>query len=202
MGIAEVVAGTSFISGRSQSAGMVQCEMCGTETASPNRVKIEGAELDVCDECTDFGTEVKQDTGASTTSTKYSTDSSGSSSGSATSGSGAGSSGSGGGGSSRRRQDMFDEMDEVVQDYDDRIRQAREAAGLSQEELAKKLNEKASLIRKLERGGVLPSDDVQTLLERELGIDLSAGSGGEDSDWDTSSATDGLTLGDMVEHDS
>ena len=38
---------------------MVQCEMCGTETGSPKTVKIEGAELDVCDDCADFGTEVQ-----------------------------------------------------------------------------------------------------------------------------------------------
>jgi putative transcription factor len=112
---------------------MVQCEMCGTETADPNRVKIEGAELDVCDECTDFGTEVKTEETQSTTSTKYSTSSSSESSTSSSSRS----SGGGGGG---RSSDMFDDIEELAQDYDERIRNAREAAGLSQEQLAKQLN--------------------------------------------------------------
>ncbi|MFB6088130.1 MAG: multiprotein bridging factor aMBF1 [Haloarculaceae archaeon] len=183
---------------------MVQCEMCGTETNSPNRVKIEGAELDVCDECTDFGTEVKQDTGSGSTSTKYSTGSSSSSSASGSSSSSSTSSGTGGGtgGSSRRREDMFDEMDELAQDYDQRIRSAREKAGLSQEELAKQLNEKASLIRKLEHGDTLPSDDVQNKLEGALDIDLSAGGGTEETEWESEASGEGLTLGDMVEHDS
>jgi len=169
---------------------MVQCEMCGTETASPNRVRIEGAELDVCDECTDFGTEVTTDEPESTTSTKYSTGSSGSSS------SESSTSSSGGSG---RRQDMFDDMEELAQDYDDRIRNARESAGLSQADLANQLNEKASLIRKLEHGDTLPSDDVQHKLERALDIDLTAGGGAEDAEWESDSATGGYTLGDMVE---
>jgi putative transcription factor len=174
---------------------MVQCEMCGTETASPNRVKIEGAELDVCDECTDFGTEVRTEETQSTTSTKYSTGGS-SSTGSTSSSSGSTSGGGTGGG---RRRDMFDDMDELAQDYDDRIRNAREAAGLSQEDLAKQLNEKASLIRKLEHGDTLPSDDVQRKLERALDIDLTAGGDTGDTEWESDSATGGYTLGDVVE---
>ncbi len=170
---------------------MVQCEMCGTETGSPKTVKIEGAELDVCDDCADFGTEVKTEQ-SSTTSTKYST-----SSGSSSSSSSGGSSGTTGGGGGSRR-DMFDEMDEVVQDYDDRIRTAREAENLTQEELADQLNEKASLIRKLERGDVLPSDTIQRKLERALDIDLSMGGSGDDSEWSGGSSTGGTTLGDVV----
>ena len=88
-------------------------------------------------------------------------------------------------------------MDEVVQDYDDRIRNARESEGLTQEELADQLNEKSSLIRKLERGGVLPSDTVQRKLEKALGLTLSEGGSG-DSEWSSDSATGGTTLGDVV----
>jgi len=177
---------------------MVQCEMCGTETSSPTRVKIEGAELDVCDECADLGTEVKtQDTGG-TTSTKYSTGSSGSST---ASGSGGGTTSSAGGGSggSRPGSDMFDDIEDLAQDYDDRIREAREAAGLSQGDLAKNLNEKASLIRKLEHGDTLPSDEVQRKLERALDIDLSAGGGAEETEWEGGASSGEYTLGDMVE---
>ena len=174
---------------------MVQCEMCGTETGSPKTVKIEGAELEVCDDCADFGTEVRTEE-TSSTSTKYSTSSSGGSSSSSGSGSSGTTTTSGGGGGSRR--DMFDEMDEVVQDYDDRIRSARESEGLTQEELADQLNEKASLIRKLERGDVLPSDSIQRKLERALGIDLSMGGSSDDAEWSGGSSTGGTTLGDVV----
>jgi putative transcription factor len=173
---------------------MVQCEMCGTEVPNPKTVKVEGAELDVCDECADFGTEVKQDS-SSTTSTKYSTSSSGSS-GSSGGSSGSGSSGGSSGG--RRRRDMFDEMEELASDYDDRIRNAREAAGLSQEELANELKEKASVIRKVERGDSLPSDDVREKLEKELGISLTESGDSSDEEWSSSGDGAGLTLGDKV----
>ncbi|MHC3438313.1 multiprotein bridging factor aMBF1 [Natrialbaceae archaeon A-gly3] len=175
---------------------MVQCEMCGAETSSPKTIKVEGAKLDVCSNCTDFGTEVKT-TSSSSSSTKYSTSSSGSGSGGSTSSSGGSSSSSGG---SRRRSDMFDDMDEIATDYDDRIRRARENEGLSQSELANKLNEKASLIRKLERGDTLPSDQVQSKLESHLGVNLTGGSGGgdEDAEWEGGSSSGSYTLGDVV----
>jgi len=173
---------------------MVQCEMCGADTQSPTTVKIEGAELDVCSECTEFGTEVRQQS-SSSTSTKYSTASdSGAASGSASSSAG----GSSTGGSTSRRRDMFDEMDELVADYDQRIREARESRSLSQEELAKQLNEKASLIRKLERGDMLPSDEVQTKLERSLEISLVESGSGEETEWEGGSSTGSYTLGDVV----
>jgi putative transcription factor len=93
---------------------------------------------------------------------------------------------------------MFDDMDDLAQDYDDRIRQARESKGLSQSDLADELNEKASLIRKLEKGQTLPSDKVQNKLERFLGIDLAGGADVEE-EWEAESSTGTTTLGDVVE---
>lgn len=88
-------------------------------------------------------------------------------------------------------------MDELAGDYNERIRAAREQEGLSQEELAKSLNEKASLIRKLERGDVLPSDDVQQKLERHLDITLTEGGDDADEEWGSSGSMT-QTLGDVV----
>lgn len=171
---------------------MVQCEMCGAETASPKTVKIEGAELQVCDECADFGTEVTQQS-TSSTSTKYSTSSSSGSSSSQSS-----TSTSGGSSGGRRRRDMFDEMEELASDYHTRIRSARENADLTQEELANSINEKVSLIRKLEHGDMMPSDEVQKKLERRLDISLAGGDEAGDEDWESEGSDSGLTLGDMV----
>ena len=171
---------------------MPQCEMCGAEQASLTTTKVEGAELELCSSCTDFGTEIR-DESTSSGGGKYSTSSStGKSSGSSSSGS-RGSSGSSG---STRPRDMFDDMDEIATDYDDRIRTAREYRGLSQEELADQLNEKASLIRKLERGDTLPTDDIQRKLERALDISLVEGEE-VDAEWETSDAGT-MTLGDVV----
>jgi len=93
---------------------------------------------------------------------------------------------------------MFDEMDEIAQDFDDRIRKARESNGLSQRELAQQLNEKASLIRKLEQGNSLPSDDVRKKIEGALGIELSAGGSSDDTEWSGGSSDGSYTLGDVV----
>jgi putative transcription factor len=91
---------------------------------------------------------------------------------------------------------MFDDMDEIATDYDDRIRQARESRDLSQEQLADQLNEKASLIRKLERGDTLPTDEIQQKLERALDVSLAEGEE-VDEEWETNDAGT-MTLGDVV----
>lgn len=172
---------------------MPQCEMCGAEKASLTTTKVEGAELQLCDDCKEFGTEVRT-RDSSSSSTKYSTSSSSGKSSSSSSTSGSSSSG---GGSRSRRRDMFDDMDEIAADYDARIREARESRGLSQEELANDLNEKTSLIRKLERGDVLPSDSVRKKLERKFEFSLVEGADADDSDWSSGSGTT-TTLGDVV----
>jgi TIGR00270 family protein len=164
--------------------------MCGAEQASLTTTKVEGAELELCNSCTDFGTEVREEPSSSGGS-KYSTSSS---SGTTSSSSSSGSSGSSGG--SGRPRDMFDDMDEIATDYNDRIRQARESRDLSQEQLADQLNEKASLIRKLERGDTLPTDEIQQKLERALDVSLVEGEE-VDEEWETSDAGT-MTLGDVV----
>ncbi|MFB6187461.1 MAG: multiprotein bridging factor aMBF1 [Halobacteriaceae archaeon] len=172
---------------------MVQCEMCGQETESPKTVKVEGAKLQVCADCTDFGTEV-QTSESSSSSTKYSTSSEESTTSTSSSSQQQQSSQS-----RQQSTDLFDEMDEITPDYDQRIRNAREANDLSQADLADEINEKASLIRKLERGEILPSDNVQKKLERRLDISLTGSAGSEDEEWSTEGQGEGLTLGDMVE---
>ncbi len=90
-------------------------------------------------------------------------------------------------------------MDEIATDYDDQIRRAREREGLSQSELANKLNEKASLIRKLERGETLPSDSVQSKLERFFDISLTEDrTSADESEWSGGASTGSYTLGDVV----
>jgi len=169
--------------------------MCGASESSLTTTKVEGAELDLCENCKGFGTAVKTQQ-SSSSSSKYSTSSS---SGTSSSGGSSGSSGGGGSsGSTRRKKDMFDDMDELAADYDDRIRNGRESINLTQEELANQLNEKASLIRKLERGDILPSDDVMTKLEKKLEITLTEGADVEDTEWSSGSGQS-MTLGDVDE---
>ncbi len=60
----------------------------------------------------------------------------------------------------------------VVSDYALRIRSAREQSGMTQKEFALKLNEKESIIHKLENGLFVPPIDLAKKLERLLRIKL------------------------------
>jgi putative transcription factor len=61
---------------------------------------------------------------------------------------------------------------ELVEGFDVTIRQAREKLGLSHEELGKRINEKVSLLRKIETGKMTPDNRLATMLEHALKIKL------------------------------
>ena len=76
-----------------------------------------------------------------------------------------------------RKRKIYRLMDEelsveIVPDFGKRVRDAREKLGLKQEELAKRINEKVSLLRRIERGELVPEDRVRQKLERVLNISL------------------------------
>ena len=63
-------------------------------------------------------------------------------------------------------------MQVVVSNYGSLIKNAREKMGLKQEELAKKLNEKESIIQKIETANFKPGMKLAKKLERFFGIKL------------------------------
>lgn len=63
-------------------------------------------------------------------------------------------------------------MEILVQDYPKLIKSKREALGLTQEDFAKKINEKSSLIHKIESGHFEPNVELARKLERFLKIVL------------------------------
>ena len=72
-----------------------------------------------------------------------------------------------------KRSVIKDEVEEkIVSDYSSKIRIAREGKGLKQEDFAKMLNERASLVNKWESGNLRPRINVARKLERLLGIKL------------------------------
>ncbi len=136
-----------------QSAKIL-CEMCGAAIHGPPKtVRIEGAELDVCSQCAKYGTEVQKQKkpeprkggpAARTVATPV-----------------------------RKTRDVLDLIEgEIVDDYGERIRKARMERGLSQKDLAMELKEKELLIKKIEKGDLIPEDDVRLRLERALSIRL------------------------------
>lgn len=70
----------------------------------------------------------------------------------------------------RRRAPM--ETEEIVDDFDKIIRNAREKKGLPLEVVAEKLSEKQSYLHAIEHGRMSPTLAVAKKLEKELGIKL------------------------------
>ncbi|MEM0384870.1 MAG: multiprotein bridging factor aMBF1 [Nitrososphaeria archaeon] len=70
------------------------------------------------------------------------------------------------------RRPMEEDEIEIVQDFATLIKQAREKMGLSQDALAKKINEKVSVIKLIETGKLKPSILLGKKIERALKINL------------------------------
>lgn len=136
-----------------------ECEVCGKITKIPTKaVKIEGAEFKACGDCSKLGTviEKKRPSGegkayGTPAPSRYAPKSV----------------------QKSRPKNYFAGLEnELVEDFDQVIKKAREAKGLSQEDLALKIKEKAALIKKIERKEINPEETVVKKLEKELEIKL------------------------------
>ncbi|MGA9140093.1 MAG: multiprotein bridging factor aMBF1 [Methanocella sp.] len=138
----------------------MQCEICGAEIRGKSfRIIVDRAELDACDKCKGFGKEV--------TSRGPAVVRRGAPAPSGTPGSTA---------VRRPRRDVFDQIkDELVEDYAGRIKKAREARNMTDEQLANKTQSKVNIIRKVERGELIPEDALVKKIEIALDIKLTEG---------------------------
>ncbi len=155
----------------------MQCELCGKEiTGKPRHVVIEGAELDTCSFCGTLGTEVRRPHSP--------------------------------GGHKpyvkpiamrprARYADIYQQMHgELDPDFAHIVREARERAHLTQEQLAGKIMEKALVIKKIERKELAPDDKLRKKLENALDINLLIDVSAEHAKRGRHS--DNLTLGDIA----
>ncbi len=130
----------------------MQCEICGSDIkGNPVRVTVEGSVLDVCGKCAHYGKPADKWTPVSRkispTERVIVTH--------------------------KPRRDVFDKIqDEIIPDYAEIIKKGRESLGLTIEELASKMMEKATLLRKIEREELIPEDAVRKKLETALNIKL------------------------------
>jgi len=139
------------------------CEMCGNEVETTSRVRVEGTVLALCSNCAKFGTVLDPPTAPAPTerapvrpgtpATRVM-------------------------GTGRRleERDLYTEIGELelAPDWARRVRVAREAAAWTPEDLAKKLNEKKSVVLKLESGAFHPPDQLVRKVEHLLRIRLRA----------------------------
>jgi putative transcription factor len=130
----------------------MQCEICGIDIkGAPIRATVEGTVLDLCSKCARYGKVSDKWTPVSRkimpTERAFVTH--------------------------KPRRDVFDKLgDEIVTDYAAIIRKARETQSLTIEELASKMMEKSTLLRKIEREELVPEDTVRKKLENTLNIKL------------------------------
>ncbi|MEM0217217.1 MAG: multiprotein bridging factor aMBF1 [Candidatus Nezhaarchaeales archaeon] len=121
------------------------CELCGKPIiGKPMKAWIEGAQLTVCYRCSRYGSAVKP---AAQRATLHQLP---------------------------KRKEVRTELENIVlvDKYNVLIRQARESMGLTQEDLARLIGEKESVIRRLESGRMIPSLELAKKLERLLKIKL------------------------------
>ncbi|MEE9237063.1 MAG: multiprotein bridging factor aMBF1 [Thermoplasmata archaeon] len=89
---------------------------------------------------------------------------------------------------------------DLASDFHERIRRARESLGWKRDELAKKLNEKLSIVEKLEKGKIRPDDLLVSRLERTLHVGLREKV--EEIETPEKSERKPLTLGDLIRRQS
>jgi len=158
----------------------MQCEICGAQiSGKPHHILVDRAEMDVCDRCKGFGKEVERRSPITSTRRGVAPEAGVST-------------------VRRARHDLFDKMkDELVEDYAEVIKNAREAKHMTQEELAASILEKVNIIRKVERGELVPEEELIKKLEKALDIKLTEGVA-EPEVKGRRGESRALTLGDLI----
>ncbi len=93
---------------------------------------------------------------------------------------------------------ILEEEYEVVEDYAERIKRARQRMGWSQAVLAQKVREKENVIKRIEAGRLKPSIELARRLEKILGITLLEPIIDEEVSSPHSSGEDYYTIGDFI----
>ena len=131
-----------------------ECPICGGKIWGKGEyVLLEGAKITVCQSCAQYGEKIKKKPSLLNTkkinyskpvytSKKY-----------------------------RSKESEIESID-IVPDYPNRIRNARASRNLNQDQFAQKLNEKPSLIRRIEAGKVEPTVKLAKKIEQIYNIKL------------------------------
>ncbi|MDY6778553.1 MAG: multiprotein bridging factor aMBF1 [Candidatus Nanohaloarchaea archaeon] len=157
----------------------MQCEMCGQD-AELKETKVEGATLKLCEDCQETGEVVETE---DNTSSRRSSGS-----------------GSSRGSSKSSRSKPRQQQEELVRDYNTKVREAREEEGWGTEELADKLNEKESVVHRIESGKLKPDKRLAQKIKNQLEVELYQDVAATDYEGGTgTSEEEGATIGDVAE---
>ena len=100
----------------------------------------------------------------------------------------------------KKQRDVYTDggEEELVEDFAARIRNARSRMGMTQKDLAAKLNEKQTILSKVESGGMRPDEKLIRKLQKELGIVLKERPPPQVEVKSTSTGSGTLTLADLI----
>ncbi|SDA71350.1 multiprotein bridging factor aMBF1 [Methanobrevibacter millerae] len=156
----------------------MECEICGKPVSetNPTRAKIEGSVMVVCKDCAKLGTIQK-----APPKPKFQQNKKGRKQ------------------TQPRRTYRNDEpKDELIEDYNVAVRRAREAKNWSREDLGKKINERVSVINRIESGKMTPDNKLTKKLEKALDIKLIENIDEVDLNQFMSSSSGERTLGNVM----
>ena len=156
----------------------MECEICGKPVSetNPTRAKIEGSVMVVCKDCAKLGTIQK-----APPKPKFQQNKKGRKQ------------------TQPRRTYRNDEpKDELIEDYNVAVRRAREAKNWSREDLGKKINERVSVINRIESGKMTPDKKKKKKLEKALDIKLIENIDEVDLNQFMSSSSGERTLGNVM----
>lgn len=157
------------------------CDMCSSED-KVYRIELEGSMLNVCEKCASFGRVIGKLRPEESPKVKKKQELKAKEELALT----------------KAKKDT-ETVQLIVPNYHELVRKAREKTGMNQEDFAKKLNEKESVVHKLESGLMKPSIDLARKLERFLKIrlveevEMEGGSSGTKA-----KGSEGLTIGDLI----
>ena len=122
---------------------MPECNLCGQEFMQLNKAEVEGTIVDVCNGCLRFGRKIELP------QTSYKV----------------------------QKKIDFKSLEEedllLVSGYGEKMRKARESMGWTRVDLASKMKEKKSVIKRLEEEKMEPNEKLMKRVEKLLGISLS-----------------------------
>ena len=155
----------------------MECEICGRQVSdNPKKAKIEGSVMIVCDECAKLGkiqkAPPKPKFRKSNKPKKNKT--------------------------TKQNYSKDEPKEELVEDFNVKIRKARESKNLSREELGQKIYEKVSVINRIESGKMIPDIRLTKKLEIALNITLIENVEELDLSKYTGNPSQGRTLGNVV----
>ncbi len=129
----------------------MECEICGKPISdNPKRTKIDGSVMAVCDECAKFGAIQKEHPKPKFKNKSKRKQNK----------------------SSNKSQRSEEPTEELIENYNEIVRKVRESKNWTREELGQKINEKVSVINRIESGKMVPDTKLVKKLEKTLNIEL------------------------------